>query len=308
MSSESVQHSCTRLTTLSQQPTTLAMLDKLPVELLDQVLDEIHSPSTSQGARERTGALLSLCLVSKRILGRARRPLWRDVKVEYETKFFALVDALSRPTSGPLRMQVKSLVVFGTCSGNGREHNELVRKAMLALLFLPELREVRLELSHGSDFTMPTMLRSKRSHRAITRSTLIAFLNTNLTVLSLSGISLSSVPVTTPFPALHTLALVEASLHCKTARALLRPETFPALRAFVFTVDGTHNGRKRKITDYLSPSFLQQLEVVQLNIRDLDLFTPSLFQDNAKLFFTEPRADGLNYGSFPIHHLRCIEV
>lgn len=70
------------------------MLDKLPLELLDQVLDELPSSSTSKGARERTDPLLSLCLVSKRIYERALPVLWRDISRETGSSMKRLVDRL----------------------------------------------------------------------------------------------------------------------------------------------------------------------------------------------------------------------
>lgn len=55
------------------------MLDRLPRELLDQVLDEL--PPFPDHSFERTDTLVACCLVSKRSKDSAEALLWRDVRL-----------------------------------------------------------------------------------------------------------------------------------------------------------------------------------------------------------------------------------
>jgi hypothetical protein len=89
------------------------MLDKLPLELLDHVLDHLPPPWTTKSARERTETLLSCCLVSKRVYERSLPVLWRDIRLESEERFSAMVFLSGSDVSVNLRRSAKALIVGG---------------------------------------------------------------------------------------------------------------------------------------------------------------------------------------------------
>jgi hypothetical protein len=84
------------------------MLDKLPLELLDHVLDLLPPSSTDQGARERTDTLLSCCLVSKRLHERSLPILWRNVRVNSEEQYCELFKRVEFEFSDDVKALVRS--------------------------------------------------------------------------------------------------------------------------------------------------------------------------------------------------------
>jgi hypothetical protein len=89
------------------------MLDKLPLELLDHVLELLPPPSTIKGARERTKTLLSCCLVSKRVYERALPVLWRDIRLESEEQVRMMVTVVEQGVAAELRSSTKAFIVAG---------------------------------------------------------------------------------------------------------------------------------------------------------------------------------------------------
>jgi hypothetical protein len=85
------------------------MLDKLPLELFDHVLDLLPPSSTDQGARGRTDALLSCCLVSKRVYERSLPVLWRNLHVNSEEQYCELLRRVELEVSDDSKSFVRSL-------------------------------------------------------------------------------------------------------------------------------------------------------------------------------------------------------
>jgi hypothetical protein len=87
------------------------MLDKLPLKLLDHVLELLPPPSTFESARERTDALLACCLVSKRVYERSCMVLWENLRLGTDGQIFAMDRVVETAAGTDCRQRVKALVV-----------------------------------------------------------------------------------------------------------------------------------------------------------------------------------------------------
>jgi hypothetical protein len=124
------------------------MLDRLPLELLDHVLDLLPLPSTPVSASERSRALYTCCLVSKRVSERAFPLLRRDLPLQTATEFFSFVAHLDSSDGATWRRTIRSLQVRW---GFYQSH----RYSILGVLErFPQLREVYLLTEQGVDLAV----------------------------------------------------------------------------------------------------------------------------------------------------------
>jgi hypothetical protein len=119
----------------------LPMLDKLPLELLDHVLDLLPPSSTDKGARERTDTLLACCLVSKRVYERALPVLWRAIRLESEEQVSELLALVEAESEKDLTSGVRSLVV----TEDDEEYLMPLKDAPRLLVFFSGLRRLRMD-------------------------------------------------------------------------------------------------------------------------------------------------------------------
>jgi hypothetical protein len=128
----------------------------------------------------------------------------------------------------------------------------------------------------------------------------------------LSSISLSrpilflSTPVT--LSSLRVLSLRHVSFSPLTATQLFRSETLPSLRILVFTAAGWRDHLpSRKIADEIPSTFLEQLDLLQLQAEDHLLFSPPLFTLSTPSLITAKTIKDLLSISEPYYHLRYLQ-
>jgi hypothetical protein len=123
------------------------MLDRLPLELLDHVLDLLPLPSTPVSASERSRALYTCCLVSKRVSERAFPLLRRDLPLQTSTESFSFVANLDSGDGATWRRAIRSLQIRW-----GSPHTQHTIFSVLERF--PQLREVYLLTEQGVDLTV----------------------------------------------------------------------------------------------------------------------------------------------------------
>jgi hypothetical protein len=126
------------------------MLDKLPLELLDHVLDLLPPPSTFGGARERTDTLTACCLVSKRVYERSLPVLWREIRLDGLATFNLFVSRLETEPTGKFPVSTRTLRVnvrYGDEEGPGWEddtESRVANQAVALLNYVPHLTQLYL--------------------------------------------------------------------------------------------------------------------------------------------------------------------
>jgi hypothetical protein len=125
------------------------MLDKLPPELVDAVLDHLPSLSTRDGARERKQTLRAFSLVSRQARVHGQAALRRDIHLNSALQIRALEQAIEGcSTDGFLGRFLHTKVAnrdWNVRSIQAESDNEVIYGAVGRLLFhLPSVRELRL--------------------------------------------------------------------------------------------------------------------------------------------------------------------
>ncbi|GAA5873751.1 hypothetical protein JCM8547_005939 [Rhodosporidiobolus lusitaniae] len=240
------------------------MLDRLPPELVDHILDLlIPSPATVDGAHERTIALRAFCLVLKAVRDRAEPLLWRDVAIlswdqgdrallRFEDADEGTRERLSKTRS--LRIGVEGQLFY-------------VEEIFGFLAFFPSLRELRMECEGLLD--MGEVARSVPNLETLTLNwAMKLFSSTSFVLPSLTNLSLDR---TDMFPSFAT------NLFASFTSAL------PSFRAFAFSPrDESTDSRSNDILfDSHSPGFLGRrstLDMLQLHLEDVEQFSKPVFQ------------------------------
>jgi hypothetical protein len=122
------------------------MLDKLPLELLDHVLDLLPPPSTVKSARERADTLLACCLVSKRVSERSMPVLWRHLRLQTTKSFEDFAARVAGQAAVPLRHAPKSLRMECEKEDEDETIQPLLARVFNVLGSLPALRDLYLDI------------------------------------------------------------------------------------------------------------------------------------------------------------------
>ncbi|GAA5890692.1 hypothetical protein JCM6882_000627 [Rhodosporidiobolus microsporus] len=238
------------------------MLDRLPPEILDDILllaaTPFHDGKVSVGSK---ATLKRCCLVSRTLYSRAQRLLWGDIVL--------------RGLNGVLSCEIwRFASLLSLDIGKSREGvkerpgGALPRPLGLVRTFRFEKYGFRTTQQVAVLFAVLALLPSsvQQVHLEMNLSTLIC---ANQRIVGDSP-SLTSLTI---------LSLTEARATSPTFTALFSSATLPSLRVLVF--DRLHRTHMEGIGDdpfsALTPSFLSQLDVLQLGTDDFIHFPADLF-------------------------------
>ncbi|GAA5914050.1 hypothetical protein JCM6882_001833 [Rhodosporidiobolus microsporus] len=222
------------------------MLDRLPPELLDHILELAVPPaSTLNEAKPREETLRQCSLVSQAVRERAQALLWRDVVVRIPAQAARLLQLVKEGDVGDLRRATKSVQWLFKAPPRYDQIEEVVQLSS-------GLQHLELVFS-----SVPVAVEQFGAKTVA-----------SLTTLSLWNASLLPEPTTfLPFPRLSTLEF-EGVYMCPAAMSkLLTPTALPSLRALFlgqFDQDGD------PVFPKLAPAFVSRLEDFQLT------FSPGL--------------------------------
>ncbi|BGP13630.1 hypothetical protein JCM10213_007806 [Rhodosporidiobolus nylandii] len=215
------------------------MLDRLPAELLDEILD-LAAPVLDwpAGSRERRETLRRCCLVCKAVKARAQPLLWRDVDFSPPARVRDLDKAVScKPELAEL---VKTFKDKFAVSALPRLVN-LVRLSLVGTVSLVDLHAF-------SSFP-------------------------DLADLHLQGVSLSRLAQERPlhFPSIRQLALLNVTFRTlEEMEILLDASILPELRAL--SIAGLSDGTtSRRVLPSLPPRLRDRLDVLEVYTSDVSL-------------------------------------
>ncbi|GAA5855779.1 hypothetical protein JCM8547_000353 [Rhodosporidiobolus lusitaniae] len=247
------------------------MLDRLPPELVDHILDLLPSPAKLDGVHERTIALRACCVVSKALRDRAESLLWRDVAIlRWDQADRALLRFKDANNETKERLS-------GTRSLRLGVEDQLfhVDETFDILAFSPGLRELRLECQGDLDMS------------------LLANSVSNLEILALNrSITLRS-SASFVFPYLTNLSLNRTDLLPSFATNIFATFTsaLPSLRALA--ISPNHEPTEPHIYEILfdakSPAFLGRrstLDMLQLHLKDITEFSKPVFYSEVPTVIT----------------------
>lgn len=290
------------------------MLDRLPPELLHAVFD--HLPTATLGVfaprppyREATATLLSCSLVSHRVSARARRVLWRDVRLERppaQSKLLALVneDAVKELRASTRTLCIQVLRPDGEEEDEAEDEPERVAEQVSSLLgHFPNVKELRVEMAGELELAdLQKCLPCAFTSSIFLPPSLIP-LPADLAILQLSRLKLRELSTPVQFPHLASLTLDRVTVPLSTLPALLSADALPSLRALAFAGHDDYDPPNPEIFAVLGQCDLTRLELLQLVGEDQPSFPPSLFDSSLPTFLTVDSADELAYAS-QILHLR----
>ncbi|BGP13622.1 hypothetical protein JCM10213_007798 [Rhodosporidiobolus nylandii] len=231
------------------------MLDRIPPELLDQILD-LAAPTSEERdeARERRRTLLSCSLICRTLQNHAQPLLWRVVEFSTWEQAHALVKVDEASGMWAMARTLKAWDKDGLQTG--RVVEVLARMTSLKEVCLAGFEEAR-EL-HLDVFTeLP----------------------------ALEYLALQGLPVALTSPSLfclRELSLNYLQLRRGTAARLLLPEALPSLRALALSQieDSSCPGSFEFSLPTLPPSLLNQLDIFELHTVDSYLFAPQLIGES----------------------------
>ncbi|GAA5866719.1 hypothetical protein JCM8547_002735 [Rhodosporidiobolus lusitaniae] len=215
------------------------MLDRLPPELVDHVLDLLPQPP----AAERADTLRACCLVSKRLRDIALPTLWRHVELNGDEQERAFVERVEDATTEHLLGEITSMTLFG--------HSGIVEPLLERF---PALGKLTWDVSVGG-----LDLSSWGGWACY------------LMTLSLSDAYLSTLTPFT-FPSLTSLSLSRVQLPLSLMPTIWSSTTFPSLRALSYSPPFAVTPVLPLFLSYISPPFSDQLDLVQIPYEDGEHF------------------------------------
>jgi hypothetical protein len=251
------------------------MLDKLPLELLDHVLDLLPRPSTREGAHERTDALLSCCLVSKRVYERSLPVLWRNIRLKSEAQASALLAVTAETAPQHLAASVRTLHIEDV-EDEDEELSLPLKESLRFLELFTGLRSLRLDgAGIVSLKALATGLPSESSGSLSLFWPLTVSFLADLQNLHLAGTSVLPLAPATSFPCLHSLTLHSLVRIVTSLRAFPNHSDCRRLRTLAFSGEG--NGEyERSLLRTISADLLDELEVLQLHGQNLPIIPTEL--------------------------------
>jgi hypothetical protein len=282
------------------------MLDQLPLELLDHILDLLPSPSTADGARERTDTLIVCCFVSKRVYERTLPVLWRDIRLESEEQVRMMVTVVEQGVAAELRSSTKAFTV----AGDPYSGFPISLRGPLPLVALfPAIK--RLELISGSEGAVDFKLLATGLPGG---STVFSHSSPQAELLSLADLEFlhlastitSSFPAQTTFPSLRSLGLHEVKPDLDSLQSLLQLPNFPKLKFLAYTPKNDDRTAP-SVLKWIENDLMQQLDGLQLHVENFNYFTTSTLRLPVPTVFTADEfdlEDGVSLPSAGPEHVR----
>ncbi|GAA6033821.1 hypothetical protein JCM8097_000358 [Rhodosporidiobolus ruineniae] len=243
------------------------MLDRLPPELLHQVLDSLSPAPLDR--RKRDDDLCRCCLVSQVVRSSAQALVWCDLQPWRDQVPLLLEAAHRNPT---LAASVRTLTFDRDCG-------KLV-DLLSPFKYLEVVRKVADEW---------------RGSRLMTAEWLSLCSLSALHTLTLAQVEIRLPPASLVFPSLETLTLAAFSAQPHALNHLLRASSLPKLR--VLSLDKPHDGFAYFFPD-LDAALLSALEVLQLPLNDCSDLPPALQGGKTPLLVTVSSYTQWMYGEF----------
>ncbi|BGP15371.1 hypothetical protein JCM10213_001437 [Rhodosporidiobolus nylandii] len=235
------------------------MLDRLPPELLDHLLQLAAPPSSTLDEdieRSRRTTLRACALVCRHVSGVAQRLLWKDLALVAERDVAKVQQALQDEDDRQRAKSTRTVFVDRKADFGGLE------------ALLPHLVGL-LELSINRWYDEEQLSVAALASLA------------NLRALETHGLTLKGDWAGARFPSLVRLRLDGVYLHADAFPLVFRQDAFPALRALELSCLYIQDDEEPAAGFPTLPlPFLAQLDMVSLYVGDLDVLPPSIFSSS----------------------------
>ncbi|GAA5866737.1 hypothetical protein JCM8547_002743 [Rhodosporidiobolus lusitaniae] len=241
------------------------MLDRLPPELVNHILDFLPPPP----AAGRADTLRALCIVSRQMYHLALPQLWREMLLGWTSQAVVLRRILADPTVNHTREAVRTVTVCGR--GTGVD----VPAVLPLFAHFPSLE--KLVVRWCSTLNLEELQKSAPG---------LQF----LTLMSIEF--LDPLPPNFSFPSLTSLSLNDIDLPPSEYRTFLSSASLPNLRALSYTSSESlsHPANAAVFSLFTGP-FVEQLDALQLTARDALFFPPGLLYLSTPTLLTARIAD-----------------
>jgi hypothetical protein len=255
------------------------MLDKLPPELVDAVLDHLPSLSSGDGARERMKTLRAFSLVFRQARVHGQAALRRDVHLKSDFQIRAFEQAIEGgSTSGLFGRFLQNKAAncdWSVRSIQAESYYEDVCSVVGRLLFhLPSVRELRLSRCQGNVNWSNTTSASFVDPSRVILTDLLPL--EDLVSLSLNHVSLGAGSIQTTLPSLVRLSLNDGYGGPATMCSFLTASTLPALRILALSPFSAPGFAPYLPT--IPPALRERLEALQLRSKDAEVIPAALLE------------------------------